>query len=109
MDDSKTEPLIFSLEQWGYASNKHLNQWMSSWRVAESERQELLTQMDPKMAGTQERVSQRKVLRGEIYDSFERIIEKRAEIVAREGGGIWREDPLSNEVDASLKLNNTIE
>lgn len=109
MDDSTPAIEQVPRQVWGYASNRHLNAWLSMGRVAEDERQELLTEMDPKMAGTQERVNLRKVMRGEIYDSFERVMEKRAEVVVREGGGVWKEDPLSNEVDPSLKLNNTIE
>lgn len=109
MDESLPAPELTPVNEWGYASNKHLYEWIANYSIAESQKQELFKEMDPKMAGTQDKVNTRKEMRGELYDSFERTMEKRAEVVVREGGGVWKEDPLSNEVDAYMKLNNTVE
>lgn len=87
----------------GYASNKHLYDWLTENERHEEMRQTLYREVDRQYASKQTKVNNRKSELADIYDSVERTFERRAIINSIEGAG-WDEDYLSNETDPQLKL-----
>lgn len=102
MDPSSVaEPIIEN--DFGFASNRHLYEWLVENDVHNEQIQTHYRDVDKQYTNKQNNVNGRIVEMGEIYDSIERTFAKRNETDAIEMAG-WREDYLSNETDPQLIL-----
>lgn len=104
MDPSSVSDIGFSGE-FGYASNKHLNNWIVENDTHNEQIQNFLYDTDRQYSSKQKLVTDRKKELGDIYDSIERTFDKRDEIDQVYGIN-WDEDYLSNETDPLIKLAN---
>jgi hypothetical protein len=85
---------------WGYASNRHLYEWLVENETNNEQIQTFMSEVDKNYTSKQPNVNFRKIELAEIYDSVERIYEARQQ----RDGMSWFEDYISNETDPQIKL-----
>lgn len=80
----------------GYASNKHLHDWIVFHGQAETARQTILTDMDPKMRDMKPLQEDRRRVDLATYDEYERVLEQRMAVAVNHVTD-WRRDPYREE------------
>jgi hypothetical protein len=97
--------------QFGYQSNKHLNDWILENELHTAQIYDVYSEIERNQASKQPKVNARKVVLGELWDDFERTMnaqgrEIEGEIFNSKGTdtGSWMEDFITNETDPQIKL-----
>jgi hypothetical protein len=66
-----------AINGFGFASNKHLNDWILFHKQSYDDRQKMLTEMDPKIRDTKPYLVEKERVDAVTYDEYERILEIR--------------------------------
>lgn len=82
-----------AVQGFGFASNKHLNDWILNHKQAETDHQAHLVNMDPKIRDIKPMQDEKKRTDLAIFDDYERTLE------ARVNAGVmtWSRDPYREE------------
>lgn len=82
-----------AVQGFGYASNKHLNDWILFHRQSQNDHQSIMVSMDPKMRDIKPFQDDKKREDESIFDYYERTLEARMNA----GTITWRRDPYREE------------
>lgn len=97
--------------QFGYQSNKHLNDWITESEIHSAQIEAVYIENDRDQANKQPNVNARKIVLGDIWDDYERSFNARGREIEGElflskgtDTGSWMEDYITNETDPRIKL-----
>lgn len=111
MDPTSDVSIPLNEREFGYASNRHLNEWITESEMHTTQIQAVYMEVDQDKASKQPRVNSRKEEVNELWSDFERTMQARSNELESENysnksqsSGVWTEDFITNEVDPMIKL-----
>lgn len=111
MDPTGDVSIPSNEREFSYASNRHLNEWITESEMHSSQIQAVYMEVDQDQASKQPRVNRRKEEVNELWDEFERTMQGRSNELESENylnkdqsSGLWTEDYITNEIDPMIKL-----